>query len=118
MASFDDLSSLDDGAKAHEAIYGQQPRHHSSWTHELLAGGAGFAAMKAYEEYVRSTGKQLSNAEMKEMLASLAAAEIDKLFEDYGIDFLDKEAAKARSVAQAHKHAHEKYGSDGVFCAE
>ncbi|CAF3966922.1 unnamed protein product, partial [Rotaria sp. Silwood1] len=28
---------------AHEAIYGQQPRHHSSWTHELLAGGAGFA---------------------------------------------------------------------------
>jgi hypothetical protein len=34
---------MGDSQQAHQDIYGDQPRHKSSWTHELVAGGAGFA---------------------------------------------------------------------------
>ncbi|CAF1196537.1 unnamed protein product [Rotaria sp. Silwood1] len=80
MAVYDDLFNMDDSMQAHGAIFGPEPREHTSWTHELIAGGVGFAAMKAYEEYVRSNGTQLSHPKMKEMLASLAVAEVEKLF--------------------------------------
>jgi hypothetical protein len=43
MSFFTDLFNHKDSQQAHEAIYGQETRHHSSWTHELIAGGAGFA---------------------------------------------------------------------------
>ncbi|CAF4965740.1 unnamed protein product, partial [Rotaria socialis] len=43
--------------------------------------------MKAYEDHVRNTGAQVSHPMMKEMLAGLAAAEVDKLFETKGLDF-------------------------------
>ena len=72
-------------------------------------------AMKAYEDHVRSIGGQVSHPVMKDMLASLAAVEVDKLFETKGLDFLDREEAKRRSVHQAHRLADEKYGSGGTF---
>jgi hypothetical protein len=74
-----------------------------------------FLATKAYEEYVRSTGEQVSHEKMKELLASFAAAEVDKLFESKGLDFLDREEAKRRAIQQAHKIAEEKYGAGGTF---
>jgi hypothetical protein len=43
MSFFRDLFSHDDSKQAHEDIYGDQPRHKSSWTHELIGGAAGFA---------------------------------------------------------------------------
>ncbi|CAF0902656.1 unnamed protein product [Adineta steineri] len=105
----------DQSEQAHEAIYGDQPPHESSWTHELIGGAAGFAAMKAYEDHVRSTGEQVSHPLMKEMLAGFAAAEVDKLFETKGLDFLDREEAKRQAVQQAHAIAEEKYGPGGTF---
>jgi hypothetical protein len=74
-----------------------------------------YLAMKAYEDHCRSTGEQVSHPLMKEMLAGFAAAEVDKLFETNGLDFLDKEEAKRKAVQQAHKIAEEKYGPGGTF---
>jgi hypothetical protein len=71
--------------------------------------------MKAYEDHVRRTGEQVSHPLMKEMLAGFAAAEVDKLFETKGLDFLDREKAKHRAVQQAHQLADENYGAGGTF---
>ncbi|CAF0902693.1 unnamed protein product [Adineta steineri] len=105
----------DQSQQAHEAVYGDQPQHKSSWTHELIGGAAGFAAMKAYEDHVRSTGQQVSHPFMKELLAGFAAAAVDNLFETEGLDFLDREKAKHQAVQQAHAIAEEKYGPGGTF---
>jgi hypothetical protein len=43
MAFFRDLFNMNDSKQAHEDVYGQNARHHSSWTHELVSGAAGFA---------------------------------------------------------------------------
>jgi hypothetical protein len=72
-------------------------------------------AIKAYEDHVRRTGEQVSHPMMKEMLAGFATAEVDKLFETKGLDFLDREKAKRRAIQQAHALAEEKYGPGGVF---
>lgn len=72
-------------------------------------------AMKAYEDHVQNTGEQVSHLLMKEMLASLAAAEVDKLFESKGLDSLDREEAKHHAVQQTHQLADEKYGYGGTF---
>jgi hypothetical protein len=71
--------------------------------------------MKAYEDHERRTGEKVSHPFMKEMLAGLAAGEVDKLFETKGLDFLDREQAKRRAVEQAHHIANERYGPDGTF---
>ena len=71
--------------------------------------------MKSYEDHVRRTGEQVSHAKMKELLAGFAAAEVDKLFETRGLDFLDREKAKRHAIHQAHKVAEEAYGVGGVF---
>ena len=63
--------------------------------------------MQAYQKHLRSTGQQVSHPVMKEMLASLAAAEIDKLFESKGLDMIDREKAKHRAVEQAHHLANQ-----------
>ncbi|KAF8532442.1 hypothetical protein JB92DRAFT_3103911 [Gautieria morchelliformis] len=46
-----------------------------------IAGAAGFATMKAYESHLRATGQQPSHVLMKDILAGIAAAEVDKLVE-------------------------------------
>jgi hypothetical protein len=66
--------------------------------------------MKAYEDHERRTGEKVSHPLMKEMLAGFAGAEVDKLFETKGLDFLDRETAKRRAVEQAHHLADEQYG--------
>jgi hypothetical protein len=71
--------------------------------------------MKAYEDHERNTGEKVSHPFMKEMLAGFAAAEVDKLFETKGLDFLDREEAKRRAVQQAHHIANERYGQGGTF---
>jgi hypothetical protein len=72
-------------------------------------------AMKAYEDHVRRSGEPVSHPLMKELLAGFAAAEVDKLFETRGLDFLDREKAKHRAVQQAHHLAEQQYGPGGTF---
>ncbi|KAI8820398.1 uncharacterized protein EV422DRAFT_68723 [Fimicolochytrium jonesii] len=114
MGFFENLFSSNDAQDAHAQVYGcgQIKEHHkSSFTHEVIAGAAGFEAMKAYEKHVAQNGAPPSHEKMKELLAGFAAAEVDKQFETKGIDWLDRDKAKKHAIAQAHKLADEQYGS-------
>ncbi len=71
--------------------------------------------MKAYEDHVRRTGEKVSHPLMKEMLAGFAAAEVDKLVETKGLDYLDREKAKRRATEQAHYIAEQQYGPGGTY---
>ncbi|CAF3328870.1 unnamed protein product [Rotaria socialis] len=106
--------SLSDSEDAYNNVYADEPDHKSSWTHELVAGAAGFAAMKAYEDHCRDTGETVSHGKMKELLAGFAAAEADNLVETQGLDFLDREKLKIQPIHQAHALAKEKYGEGQV----
>ncbi|KAI0727895.1 hypothetical protein C8Q72DRAFT_885922 [Fomitopsis betulina] len=108
-----DLFGHDDSRQHNEQIYNTQyvpEQHQSSWTHEAIAAAAGFEAMKSYENHLRQTGQQPNHAVMKELLAGFAAAEIDKLAETKGLDYIDREKAKRQAVEQAHHIASERYG--------
>jgi deoxyribodipyrimidine photolyase-like uncharacterized protein len=71
-------------------------------------------AMKAYEDHCRDSGETVSHGKMKELLAAFAAAEVDKLVETKGLDFLDREKLKHLASHQAHALANEKYGEGQV----
>lgn len=49
---------LDQSDDAHREVYGER-RHESSLSHELIAGAASFAGMKAWEDHQRSEGKPI-----------------------------------------------------------
>ncbi len=70
--------------------------------------------MKAYEDHCRDSGETVSHGKMKELLAAFAAAEVDKLVETKGLDFLDREKLKRIASHQAHALADEKYGPGQV----
>ncbi|KAL7751846.1 hypothetical protein RI367_002846 [Sorochytrium milnesiophthora] len=91
----------------HEAVYGG--KHHSSFSHEAIAGAAGFEAMKAYENHCRANGQPVSHSFAKEMIAGFAAAEVDKLFETKGLDYLDREEAKQKAIRAAETHYNNQY---------
>ena len=94
-----------------------------------IAGAAGFAAMKAYESHLRASGQQPSHMLMKvrspfsahskhdihafydtqEILAGIAAAEVDKLVETKGMDWIDRHKAHKQAQKQAHDLAEQRY---------
>jgi len=80
--------------------------HHlrSKWSHELVGGAAGFAAMREYEKYEEKNGKPQNHQLAKELLAGFAGAEVDKLFETKGLDFLDREKAKRHAQEEAQNN--------------
>ncbi|KAF8522908.1 hypothetical protein BU17DRAFT_64109 [Hysterangium stoloniferum] len=86
-----------------------QPHHKASFTHEAIAGAAGFAAMRAYESHLRATGQQPSHSLMKEIIAGIAAAEVEKLVETKGMDWIDRHKAKKLAEKQAHELAERRY---------
>ncbi|RKO85543.1 hypothetical protein BDK51DRAFT_24710, partial [Blyttiomyces helicus] len=90
-------------------VYGANKTHHSSWTHEIIAGAAGFEAMKSYEKHVAANGKPASHAAAKEILAAFAAAEGDKLAETKGMDAVSREKAKHDAKKRAEKMYDEQY---------
>lgn len=108
---------LGESEDAHNQVYNNdgQPDNESSFGHELLAGGASFAAFRAFENHQRAegmslhsyshypflqsltyicTGKPVDHALAKEILAGFAGAEVDKLAETKGMDEVDKIRAK------------------------
>jgi len=100
----------DDADRHYQNVYNDvQPHHKASLGHEALAGAAGFAAMKAYESHLRASGEQPSHALMKEMLAGIAAFEVDKLVETKGLDWVDKHKAQKLAEKQAHHLADQRY---------
>ncbi|KZV64545.1 hypothetical protein PENSPDRAFT_588264 [Peniophora sp. CONT] len=102
-------ASHDEAKQNYQQVY-EQPHHEGSLSHEAIAGAAGFAAMHAYENHLRATGQPVSHPLMKEILAAAAAAEVDKLIETKGLDYVDREKAKKMAEKQAHALAEQRYG--------
>ncbi|OCF33240.1 hypothetical protein I317_03697 [Kwoniella heveanensis CBS 569] len=101
MGLFDFFNNDDSGRNEVYNIDPDNENHKSKLSHELIGGAAGFEAMKAYEDRCAREGKPQSHARAKEILAGLAAAEVDKLFETKGLDMYDREEAKRHAKQQA-----------------
>ncbi|KAI1843989.1 hypothetical protein JX265_005829 [Neoarthrinium moseri] len=95
--------------ESRDQIYDGQP-HESHLSHELVAGGAAFEAMKLFEDRQRNNGEPVKHQFAKEMLAGIAGAEVDKLFETKGLDTLDRERAKHEAKKQAEHLYEQQYG--------
>jgi len=67
----------------------------------MPSGAAAFAAAKAYERHQEQNGAPESHGTAKSLLAAFAAAEVDKLAETKGLNFVDKERAKHDAKKQA-----------------
>jgi hypothetical protein len=84
------------------------PRHEV--THELLAGAAGFEAMRMYEHHREREGITEHHELGKELLAGFATAEVEKHFENGYYDHLDREQASMAAQDQADYLWQQQYG--------
>ena len=109
--------------------------NHASLGHEVLAGGAAFAAMKVFEDRQRKEGKRaqcfnistyaaitemiigkpVSHEFAKEVLAGLAGAEVDRFAESTGADWIDKERAKRQAREHCEGMYDEHYGDQDQY---
>jgi hypothetical protein len=96
MGLFDFLGARD--AYAQVSDY-DRPRHEV--THEVIAGAAGFEAMRMYEHHREREGIVEHHELGKEMLAGFAAAEIDKHFDQGHYGHLDRHEAKRLAREQS-----------------
>ncbi|KAL7423657.1 hypothetical protein Q5752_001238 [Cryptotrichosporon argae] len=97
-----------------DQVYNVDPNnqdHKAALSHELIGGAAAFEAMKAYEQHEAREGKAPSHEKAKEIIAGLAGAEIDRLFETKGLDMYDREKAKY----EARKQAEQAYDSNQQY---
>ncbi|KAJ9629283.1 hypothetical protein H2203_001653 [Taxawa tesnikishii (nom. ined.)] len=100
-----------DSHDAYNQVYNNDDdQNQSSLGHEVIAGGAAFAGFKAFEDHQRKEGKPVEHAFAKELLAGFAAAEVDKLAETKGEDFVDREKAKREAKRNAENMYDEHYG--------
>ncbi|KAI8079857.1 uncharacterized protein BX664DRAFT_341625 [Halteromyces radiatus] len=75
--------------------------HKSEWTHELLAGAAGFEALHLLNKKKKAEGQEVDHALAKELLAGFAAASVDGFIESKGMNWIDKEKAKHHAKKEA-----------------
>ena len=106
------LFDLFGAQSAYGEVYGQET-HHSNWTHELVAGAAGFEAMKLYERHREREGITEHHSLGKELIAGFAAAEVDRHFEDRGLRHLDRDLARRQARDQAEYLYDQQYGRSG-----
>ncbi|KAL9934694.1 hypothetical protein V8E36_006469 [Tilletia maclaganii] len=102
------------GGDAHDQVYNQydgSEEHKGKLSHELIGGAAAFEAMRAYEQHQEREGKPANHALAKELLAGFAGAEVDKLFETKGLDFLDKQEAKRHAQREAEEAYDQQYNN-------
>ena len=94
---------------AYDQVYGGgRPQHEI--THELLAGAAGFEAMRMYEHHREREGIPEHHELAKELLAGFVVAEIDKHFESGRFGHLDRREARRLGEQQAGYLWQERYG--------
>lgn len=109
-------------------MYQGGEEHNAEMSHELIGGAAAFAAFKAFEDRQRkegtsqhwssqrskdsshAPGKPVEHAFAKELLAGIAGAEVDKLAETKGEDFVDRERAKRHAKENAERMYDQHYG--------
>lgn len=102
-----------DSQDAYDQVNGDNfENHKSSFGHEALAGAASFGAMKLFEDHQRKEGKPVSHQFAKELLVGFAGAEVDKLVESKGLDFIDREKAKHHARENAEHLYDEHYVRD------
>jgi hypothetical protein len=77
---------------AYDQVHGGGIPHHEV-THDLLAGAAGFEAVRMYEHHREREGIAEHHALGKELLAGFAAAEVDKHFDSGRFGHLDRDQA-------------------------
>jgi hypothetical protein len=99
-----------DGARdAYDRVYDDdRPRHEI--THELLAGAAGFEAMRLYEHHREREGITEHHELGKELLAGFAAAELDRHLERGYYDHVDREQAQWYAQQQAEYLYDQRWG--------
>ncbi|KAJ5923464.1 hypothetical protein N7454_008709 [Penicillium verhagenii] len=120
MGWFDNDSEQADAANQWDNT---DEHHEASFSHELLAGAASFAAARAYENHVAQNGthttptpftphmnladlscdiirRSPNHAMAKELMAGFAGAFIDREVETKGLDFVDRERAKRHANQQ------------------
>jgi Protein of unknown function (DUF3759) len=85
---------------AYDHVYGGGMPHRDV-THELLAGAAGFEAVRMYEHHREREGIVEHHSVGKELLAGFAAAEVDKHFDSGRFGHLDREQARLQAQQQA-----------------
>jgi uncharacterized protein DUF3759 len=94
---------------AYDQVYGGgRPQHEV--THELLAGAAGFEAMRLWERHRENEGIPEHHELAKELLAGFVAAEIDKHFESGRYGHLNPHEAKRLAREQADYLWQQQYG--------
>lgn len=94
---------------AYDQVYGGGMQHHDV-THELLAGAAGFEAVRMYEHHREREGIFEHHSLGKELLAGFAAAEVDKHFDSGQYGHLDRHEARLQAQQQAHHLWQQQYG--------
>jgi hypothetical protein len=94
---------------AHDDVYGGRRPHHEV-THELLAGAAGFEAVRMYEHHREREGIAEHHELGKELLAGFAVAEIDKHFEQDRYGHLNRHEARRLAQEQADFLWQERHG--------
>ncbi|KAK5134791.1 hypothetical protein LTR08_006166 [Meristemomyces frigidus] len=101
-----------EGKDNYDQVYNQNQgdQNDGSFSHELLAGGAAFGAMKVFEDRQRKEGKTVDHQFAKEMLAGIAGGEVDKLCETKGADYIDREKAKREAKNRANEMYDQHYG--------
>lgn len=80
-----------------------------------MAGAASFEAMHLWEKKQREEGNTVSHGFAREALAAVAGAEVDKLFETKGLDFLDREKAKRQAQDNAVHLYDQQYGGQQQY---
>jgi len=83
--------------------------HKANITHEVLAGGAAFAAAKAWEIHQAKNGKPVAHGNLVGLLAGAAGVFIDNIVETKGLDYIDKAKAKKQAQEMAEEHAESNY---------
>ncbi|KAK9454282.1 hypothetical protein V1511DRAFT_512232 [Dipodascopsis uninucleata] len=109
--SFDSMLSF--GRQQADEMYGnyyQPEQHEAKFSHEAVAGAASFMAMKVFEDRQRREGAPVKHQFAKEVIAGIAGAEVDKLVETKGLNFIDTERAKHHARQQVEQMYDEHYG--------
>ncbi|KAB5575945.1 hypothetical protein GE09DRAFT_609810 [Coniochaeta sp. 2T2.1] len=107
------MFGFDDGRQARDEVYNSSSapqEREGKFSHELLGGAAAFEAMHLFENQQRSKGEAVNHGFAKEMIAAFAGAEVDKLAETKGMDFVDRERAKHHAKQNAERLYDERYG--------
>ncbi|KAG8860560.1 hypothetical protein FRB96_003814 [Tulasnella sp. 330] len=81
----------------------QETHDEAKVSHELIAGAASFAAMKAWDKHQEMNGKPPSHDKAKELIAGFVGAFVDREVESKGRDRYDEYKAKkqAKELAEA-----------------